>query len=354
MKIFYAVQATGNGHIARAIELLPYLQKYGSVHVFLSGSNSSLPTNAALPVEFTSKGVSLMYSKSGGLNYWKTIKNCNPIKVYREAKQLPIEKFDVVINDFDCITSLACRLKKIPSISFGHQASFKSMLTPRPQKRDFLGENVLQHFAPATKYIGLHFESYDQDIYSPILKKEILESSSVNEGHVTVYLPHYDDFLLLKHLRHINHTRFEIFTKRVTQPEVNKNITFLPIGNQAFCKSMLSSKGIITGGGFETPAEALYLGKQLMILPIRGQYEQQCNAAALEKFGIPVLQEINHQFTATVRTWLNTEQNFKLQLQHSTAEIVARVIQTAESFRREETTEIATQNFAQQLIYTNA
>jgi len=38
MKILYAVQATGNGHIARAIEMMPHLQKYGEVDVFLSGS----------------------------------------------------------------------------------------------------------------------------------------------------------------------------------------------------------------------------------------------------------------------------------------------------------------------------
>jgi hypothetical protein len=29
MKILYAVQATGNGHISRAIELMPHLEKYG-------------------------------------------------------------------------------------------------------------------------------------------------------------------------------------------------------------------------------------------------------------------------------------------------------------------------------------
>ena len=43
MKIFYAVQATGNGHISRAMELLPYLERYGQVDIFLSGANNSLP-----------------------------------------------------------------------------------------------------------------------------------------------------------------------------------------------------------------------------------------------------------------------------------------------------------------------
>ena len=52
MKILYAVQATGNGHIARAIEILPYLKKYGEVDIFLSGSNSHLQVD--LPVQFMS------------------------------------------------------------------------------------------------------------------------------------------------------------------------------------------------------------------------------------------------------------------------------------------------------------
>ena len=57
MKIFYAVQATGNGHISRATQLFPYLQKYGTVDLFLSGNNASL--KAEIPVKFKSKGCSL-------------------------------------------------------------------------------------------------------------------------------------------------------------------------------------------------------------------------------------------------------------------------------------------------------
>ncbi len=66
MKIFYAVQATGNGHISRAMELLPYLEQYGTVDIFLSGDNSHLVMDA--PVKYRSRGVSLYYNSTGGLN----------------------------------------------------------------------------------------------------------------------------------------------------------------------------------------------------------------------------------------------------------------------------------------------
>ena len=56
MKIFYAIQGTGNGHLSRAVELYPFLKKYGEVDFFLSGSNTNLKNN--LPIKYQSKGVS--------------------------------------------------------------------------------------------------------------------------------------------------------------------------------------------------------------------------------------------------------------------------------------------------------
>ena len=55
MKIFYAIQGTGNGHISRAEQLYPYLKKYGEVDFFLSGSNAQLQT--PLPIKYRSNGI---------------------------------------------------------------------------------------------------------------------------------------------------------------------------------------------------------------------------------------------------------------------------------------------------------
>ena len=83
MNIFYAVQATGNGHISRAMELLPYLQQIGNVDIFLSGDNSHLPLDA--PVRFRSKGISLFYNCRGGLDYWKIWNDLKPLRVKRKS-----------------------------------------------------------------------------------------------------------------------------------------------------------------------------------------------------------------------------------------------------------------------------
>lgn len=333
MKIFYAVQATGNGHIARAVALMPYLQQYGEVDVFLSGSNSNL--KVSLPVRYTSKGVSLFYGNRGGLDYLKMLRNISPLNTFTTARALPVEKYDIVLNDFECITSIACKLKNIPSVNFGHQASFISNHTPRPQKRELLGEIILKNYANANKYIGLHFDQYDDFIYSPIIKENILNATPKNHGHITVYLSHYSDEVLISYFKKLPDLHFEVFSKKVTKITQQGNVTLIPIDNDAFVKSMIHSSGIITGAGFETPAEALVLGKKLMCLPIKGQYEQLCNAAALRKFNVPIVHSINNHFVQSIENWMNAENPTKLILSHSTENIVSKVIETALSIRKE-------------------
>lgn len=305
MKIFYAIQATGNGHISRAIQLYPYLQKFGSVDFFLSGNNASLDIN--LPVKFKSEGCSLHYSKCGGLDYWDIAKNVQPLQMYKDAKSLPLKNYDVVINDFDSITSLACKLQKVHSVQFGHQASFISDSTPRPEKRSIMGEMILKHYAPSPKHIGLHFEKYDSFIHPPIIKDEILNSNPKNLKHISVYLPSFDKDCLEKAFNKLPGQEFHWFLNDVQFKHTVGNITYFPVNQKDFNESMINCHGIITGGGFETPAEALYLGKKILSIPIRKHYEQECNAAALKKLGVPVVYEVNDDFDLIIENWLNTE-----------------------------------------------
>jgi len=269
MKIFYAVQATGNGHISRAMEVLPYLERYGQVDIFLSGANSTLQLDAQ--VKYRSKGLCLFYNRGGGLNYMQIVRKFAPLRIMREVRDLPVEKYDLVLNDFETITSMACALKKVPSVNFGHQASFVSPKTPRPERREWMGEWILRNYARATQYIGLHFRQYDDFILPPVIKKDILQAEPQDKGHITVYLSSYSDASLSNYLRPLKDFRFQVFSKEVDQPVQAGNILFLPVGKSAFDRSLINCKAIITGAGFETPAEALYLGKKLLVIPIRGQ-----------------------------------------------------------------------------------
>ncbi|MEN9696849.1 MAG: hypothetical protein RLZ56_270 [Bacteroidota bacterium] len=319
MKIFYAIQGTGNGHISRAIELYPYLKKYGEVDFFLSGSNAHLNTD--LPIKYKSKGLSLFYKHSGGLDYNK-IAGSLSFHLYKDAKALPVEKYDLVVNDFEFVSSLACIIKKVPCIHFGHQASFQSKKTPRPNTINPLGNLILENFVKTNQHIGLHFDAYDENIYNPIIKDEILNATPINDGHITVYLPQYAVANLEPHLLQQSKFHFEVFTKEVNRIICKKNITYYPINNKQFTSSMVRCYGIITAGGFETPAEAMYMHKKILSIPILKHYEQECNAAALEKKGVMVLKKIDKNFAFHFQDWILYKEPVSLTLTHSTAQIV--------------------------------
>ncbi len=326
MKILYAIQGTGNGHISRAKQLYPHLKKYGDVDFFLSGTNAQLNTN--LPIKYRSKGLSLFYKNSGGLDYKKIIQSFS-FTIFNDAKKLPVEEYDLVINDFEFVTSLACSLKNVPSIHFGHQASFQSYKTPRSQNFNPLGNWILSNFVKANKYFGLHFDSFDENIFQPIIKEEVIDATPINDGHITVYLPQYSIDFLEPYLLAQSKFHFEVFTKEVQQITCRKNICYFPINDASFSHSMIRCYGIITAGGFETPAEAMYLNKKVMSIPILNHFEQECNATALKKMGATVLKKIDQNFQSSFDNWINNCKPIKLTLKYSTSEVVDILINKA-------------------------
>ena len=69
------------------------------------------------------------------------------------------------------------------------------------------------------------------------------------------------------------------------------------------------------------------LQKKLMVIPIRSQYEQQCNAAALEQLGITRLDRLDDGFTDHFENW--TASTVKMNYDHSTETIVENVMKLA-------------------------
>ena len=303
MKIFYAVQATGNGHISRANQIVPILKKYGEVDLLLSGNNYSLQPD--FEVKYKSKGISLYYNDCGSVNLSKTVFSRAIIGVLKDARNLTLKNYDLVINDFDFVTSLACGLQKVPSVHFGHQASFKSKKVPRPTKKDPLGELVLQHYAKAPHHVGLHFKSYDKGIFPPIIKEKIVKAKPTNGDYYCIYLPSVDQFCIYESLKKLKKIKFHWFTHDTIQARQDENIKILPISDAEFTESLINCSGLITGGGFETPSEALFLGKKLLSVPIKKHYEQQCNSAALNQMGVKVLQDPDFSnFDRYISNWI--------------------------------------------------
>jgi len=318
MKILYAIQGTGNGHISRAREIVPLLQQYGELDLLVSGTEAEVSLAQSLKYRF--HGFSFVFGTKGGVDKWKTFKLMNLPQLWKDMQHLPLKQYDLIINDFEPVSAWACRLQKIPSVSLSHQCSFVSPNTPRPAKWNY-AEWLFKYYSPTTYHIGFHFERYDDFIHTPVIRSEIRNLETSDLGHYTVYLPAYDDKILLAHLRKTD-VKWHIFSKRQKTPYREGNVQIFPVNNQEFNKSLASSAGLLTGGGFEGPAEALFLQKKVMMIPMTGQYEQRCNALSASRLGVPVVNEIDEQFDARLSDWLNDDTRIQVDFPDETARIV--------------------------------
>jgi uncharacterized protein (TIGR00661 family) len=85
---------------------------------------------------------------------------------------------------------------------------------------------------------------------------------------------------------------------------------------------MASSAGVLCGAGFEGPAEALFLEKKVLAIPMQEQYEQQCNAAALETIGVPVIKQLNEKYYDRIKWWILMGETVKVDYPDQTEMII--------------------------------
>jgi len=324
MKILYAIQGTGNGHLSRAVDIAPELRKYGKLDLFVSGAQAEI--SLPFPVKYKSKGLSFYFGKTGGINFYKTFMQNSSKDVVREVKNFPVEKYDLVVNDFEPITSWACRKKDINCVGLSHQSALLSKKSPRPKIIDPFGEWILQNYAPVKKYVGFHFEEYDKNIYTPVIRRAIREARTSDEGHYTVYLPAYDDKKLVKLLLKFPKVHWRIFSKHAKAAYHVGKISVFPVSGTDFVDSIVSSTGVLCGAGFETPAEVLHMNKKLMVVPMKGQYEQQCNAAALKQFGVPILKKMKKKSLKKIEEWLDEKNKLDISFPDIAGKAVEKMI----------------------------
>ncbi len=323
MKILYAIQGTGNGHISRAREIVPLLQQYGQLDLLISGTQADV--SLSQPTNYQLHGFSFVFGKKGGVDYWKTFKTMNLRQLLRDVRSLPLKQYDLIINDFEPISAWACKLQKLESVSLSHQCAFISPNTPRPKQWNY-AEWLFKYYAPATQHVGFHFERYADFIHTPVIRSEIRNLETQNLGHYTVYLPAYADEFLIRYFRQVKEVSWQIFSKHTKASYQQGNIWIEPIHNEAFNKSLATSAGLLTGGGFEGPAEALFMHKKVMMVPMKGQYEQQCNALAAARLGVSVQSKIDENFIPAVRNWIAADQLPPVNFPDQTAQIVADLV----------------------------
>ena len=284
MKILYGIQLTGNGHITRSIKIITALKSAGfDVDIITSGTNSQLKLPFEIKKQF--QGLSFFYNKKGGIDWIKTLLSLK-LKQFLSDLKYDVSSYDLVISDFEPVSAWSAKKYNKKSLGIGNQYSFRSKKTPRPFFKDIFSELFIKFFAPCKEHIGINYEKYDKFITLPIINDDFLNKKVTDKKFYLIYLPSMSSKFISDQINTYGTGNWKVYSPDVLKDVTDGIVKLKKLDKEKFSKDLLNCSGVITASGFSTTSEALVLGKKLWSIPIKGQYEQLCNAKALKKMGI--------------------------------------------------------------------
>ena len=275
MKILYGIQTTGNGHINRSSIIIDKLKNLGyQVDILTSGDENEI---RIFDIKYRFDGLKLKY-KNGRVDILNTILSVKIFKLIKDVLSIK-ENYDLIITDFEPISSLYSILKRKKSIGISNQVTLKK------SKINFLFKLFIKYFSYSKYNIGYGYkEDENNDIFLPLIDENLLNKDINDNKFYLVYLPYIDIDTTINILSKSNN-RFKLYTKYTINSGYN-NIEIYTISKERFQEDLLNCSGIITSAGFSTTSEALYLNKKLYVIPIKSQYEQESNSEILNNMGV--------------------------------------------------------------------
>jgi len=325
VKIFYGVQATGNGHITRARAMAPKLKKAGIETTWLfTGRPWEQLFEMDVFGDYQWRAGLTFATQAGHVQYLKTALE-NPLaRFVRDVKNLDLSGYDLVVCDFEPVTAWAAKLQGIKTVGIGHQYAFCYDI-PKAGS-DFLGEKVLRHFAPVSVGLGVHWHHFHHPVLPPIIEPE-MQAVPVCEDKVIVYLPFEDVNQVIHLLKGFRNRQFYIYSPALpTQAhEHSDNVHVRQLSRAGFRKDFADASAVISNAGFELASEALQTGKKILVKPLRGQMEQSSNALALELLRLgQVMQSLD---AASIEAWLEQSRAVLVQYPDSAQAVVDWLLQ---------------------------
>ncbi len=318
MKFLFIVQGEGRGHMTQAISLHSILRKNGHeiCHVVVGKSKRrELPhffsDQIQSPIQqldspnfvTDKKGKSVKVFQSIFINLLKLrtfIKSINRID-----ELVKNEQPDVIINFYDFLGGLYYLLKKPKAkhVVIAHQFFVAHPSFDFPKGRFFdrssliLGNKLAGY--KASKILALSFQELPDTkrltIVPPLLRKEIKSQVVSQQNHFLVYMVNHGYAEQVEKF-HANHPDIPIhcFWDKKGVPEEYKkeeNLTFYQLNDKKFIEFMASCQGYLTTAGFESVCEAMFMGKPTLMVPVKGHYEQSCNAVDATNAGAGISSE---------------------------------------------------------------
>lgn len=299
MRILYGVQTTGHGHIVRARTIIDKLRALGhEIDTLFSGPPKTSWETEPFQPYVVRRGLTFV-TDHGRLRVFKTAMQVNLVRFIRDIFGHKPTDYDLVITDYEPITSRVARLRGIPCVGVGHLYAYAF-------DAPIYGRNpfncwIMKNFAPAKYPLGLHWHHFDQPILPPTIPPDVVPAERVVDNKILVYMSFENVEAVKAYLRGFGDHEFFIYCK-VDAPSDEDNLRLRPFSREGFVRDLGECSGVIANAGFSLASEALHLGKKLLLKPVRGQTEQESNALALRELD---LGEVIHRLDPeAARRWL--------------------------------------------------
>lgn len=306
MRILYGVVGEGMGHATRSKVILDHLiNRLGhEVQVVVSGR-----AHAFLQRSFPG----LVVHEIAGL---KMVYEDNAVRLVRTAleflRMLPgyAQNFDTFVKiqqdfrpelciaDFETFAYLYAKQYDLPVLSIDNMqiinraAIGKDLDIPKELAPSFeLTRAIVKAKLPRcdhyliTTFFFPPIRKKRTSLFPPILREPILaaKAGATAGEHVLVYQTSDSYGDLLPMLERIKDQRFTVYGFK--RNEDRGHVQLKDFSEDGFVEDLRSARAVIAGGGFSLMGEAVYLGKPMLAVPLRNQFEQSLNALYLEKLG---------------------------------------------------------------------
>lgn len=337
-KCVFIVQGEGRGHLSQSVALKEYLEDAGhTLEAVFAGSNKPHP----LPAYFReilgdklhcfSSPYFLRTPNKKGIYIGRTLlfNLFKSFLYFREARRIRQEIMslnpDVVFNFYDVVGSLALKgaASSVLRIGIGHHFFLHldgyRCKGGNPLHKCFLKFHTRIVMNSCDRVLALSFRQLSGNervtVVPPLVRKRFRNARHSGGTSTLIYLLN-EGFIsdITAIASRDPEFRADIFSELPTDTPMPSGISLHAINDKAFLKKMEACKNLITTAGFDTVAEAAYLGVPLAVVPVGNHFEQRCNSFDVERSGLGIaldgfspegLDQIGISDTRWFRQWVD-------------------------------------------------
>ena len=308
MRCVFAVQGEGRGHMTQALALRSMLRQAGvTVCVVLVGQSRYRSVPAFFKEQIDAPlltidspgfvtdddqqavrlGATIARTLPQWTNFARTVDTLD--QLFNTLKP------DLLINFYEPVVSRYYQHRRpdFPMVCVGHQYLALQPDFPFPSgafwQRRLFTRYTAWTALHADRCLALSFyptpaESTDRlTVVPPLLRPSVFDLPlDRSEDFVLVYLVNhgYAEAVRQWHHQHLD-VPLRVFWDHPEAPDLqveDPTLMFYRIHDRSFLDLMARCRSLVCTAGFESICEALYLGKQVLAVPVSGHYEQACNA----------------------------------------------------------------------------